>query len=263
MNSFSSVFSSLQVLLLLLNMLVVIAAFQHSVASVNYLLQPIFPLISRPVHSSALSSSSSNDSSLSGGKEQAKFTVESVLKDNYPEFHSLLSKNEGLFKTLDTDFSDGYTIFAPNSQAFVDLSEKQRKQLEDPRNLETAQKMGLYHVVTEALSITNLNTEDWTVPKTPEGLPALKFAAVKTLGGEVPIGRFKKKTGGGFWRSLVNVEKTVRDKDGKPVTEIVVGPAGTILRSVKVGNAMIHEVDSLVSPVLLWRYCDQLRMPGF
>ena len=192
-------------------------------------------------------------------------TVERVLQDNYPEFHSLLSKNENIFSQLENDFGDnGYTIFAPNSQAFENLSPKQRQQLEDPRNLETAQKMGLYHVVSdEAISLTQLNREDWTVPKTPEGLPALKFGALRSMGGEVPVGRFKKKMDGGFFRSLVKKEKTVRDKDGKAVTEIVVGPEGTILRSVKVGNALIHEVDGLVSPMLLWRYCDQLRMPGF
>jgi len=83
------------------------------------------------------------------------------------------------------------------------------------------------------------------------------------MGGEVPIGRFKKKTEGGFFRSLVGKEKTVKDKDGKAKTEIVVGPEGTIKRSIKVGNAIIHETDGLVSPYVLWRYCDQLRIPGF
>lgn len=195
----------------------------------------------------------------------AAVTVERVLRDNYPEFHSLLSKNENIFSQLDNDFGEnGYTIFAPNSEAFDNLSQKQRQQLDDPRNLETAQKMGLYHIVQdEAISLTQLNREDWTVPKTPEGLPALKIGALRSMGGEVPVGRFKKKTDGGFFRSLVNKEKTVRDKDGKAITEIVVGPEGTVLRSVKVGNALIHEVDGLVSPTLLWRYCDQLRMPGF
>mmetsp|Transcript_12339 Transcript_12339/g.23594 ORF Transcript_12339/g.23594 Transcript_12339/m.23594 type:complete len:272 (-) Transcript_12339:105-920(-) len=194
----------------------------------------------------------------------SSLTVERILKDNYPEFHKLLSQNERIFQQLEEDFSEnGYTIFAPNSQAFAELTEKQRLQLEDPRNLETIQKMGLYHIVKdEAISYTQLNREDWTVPKTPEGLPALKFGALMTMGGEVPIERFKKKREGSFFRSLLDKKKTVRDKEGKPVTEIVVGPAGTILRSVKVGNAIIHEIDGFTSPMLLWRYFDQLRLPG-
>lgn len=191
-------------------------------------------------------------------------SVENVLKDKYPNFYSLLNKNENIWDQLEKDYGEtGYTIFAPNFDAFAELTDKQRKQLQDPRNLETAQKMGLYHVVGEPLSITKLNREDWTVPKTPEGLPALKFSAIVTLGGEVPIGRAKKRIDGGFFRSLVGKMKSEKDSEGKPVTQIVVGPAGRILRSVQVGKNSIHEVDSLVSPVILWRYCDQLRIPGF
>ena len=194
-------------------------------------------------------------------------TVERVLQDNYPEFYALLSQNENIFQTLEDDFSDngGYTIFAPNAQAFAELTDKQKLQLKDPRNMETIQKMGLYHVVSEqALSMTQLNREDWTVPKTPEGLPALKFSAIVTMGGEVPLGRFKKKMDNrSLWRTLLDrPNKTIRDKEGKPVTEIVVGPSGTIVQSVRIGNAIIHEVDGFVSPLLLWRYMDQLRMPG-
>ena len=190
--------------------------------------------------------------------------MERVLKDNYPDFHALLSQNENIFRLLEEDLSEnGYTIFAPNAQAFVELTEKQKMQMKDPRNLETTQKMGLYHVIpNEALSLTDLNREDWTVPKTEEGLPALRLRGLVTMGGEVPIGRFKQKTKGSIFRSLVKKKKTVRDKDGRPLTEIVVGPAGTILRSVKVGKAIIHEVDGFCNPSLLWRYFDQLRLPG-
>lgn len=221
--------------------------------------QQVSPAI-HPICTSLASSSSSSDEA-----PAAVVTVEQVIKDNYPEFHALLSKNENIFEAMDKDLGeDGYTIFAPTSAAFEAVTDKQKKQLDDPRNLETAQKMGLCHIVQEAaLTLGELNCEDWTVPKTMEGLPALKIGGVMTMGGEVPIGRYKKKTRGSFFRTLVKQEKTVRDKDGKAVTEIVVGPEGAILRSVKVGNAIIHEVDALVSPSLLWRYCDQLRMPGF
>jgi uncharacterized surface protein with fasciclin (FAS1) repeats len=190
--------------------------------------------------------------------------VERVLHDNYPEFHALLGQNDNIFQLLEDDLSEnGYTIFAPNAKAFDELTEKQKLQMKDPRNLETTQKMGLYHVVAnEAVSLTDLNREDWTQPKTAENLPALKLGALVTMGGEVPIGRFKQKTKGSIFRTLVNKKKTVRDKDGKALTEIVVGPSGRIIQSVKVGKAIIHEVDGFCSPSLLWRYFDQLRLPG-
>ena len=198
-------------------------------------------------------------------------SMEQVLKDNYPSFYSLLSKNENIFNQLEEAYADtGYTIFAPNEAAFEALGDKKRLQLEDPRNLETAQKMGLYHVVVnEALTLTQLNREDWTVPKTPEGLPALKYQGLVTLGGEVPLGRFKKKMTGNFLTNFIldmtgdTATNGVVDDKGKPVTEIIVGPEGKILRSLQLGNAIIHEVNGLVSPLILWRYCDQLRIPGF
>jgi len=113
------------------------------------------------------SSSSENKETKPAAAEAAMVSVETVLKDNYPAFHKLLIKNERIFDTLANDFGDsGYTIFAPSDAAFEALGEKKRAQLEDPRNLETAQKTGLYHVIaTEPLSLSTLNREDWTVPK--------------------------------------------------------------------------------------------------
>ncbi len=35
-----------------------------------------------------------------------------------------------------------------------------------------------------------------------------------------------------------------------------------ILSTTEVDTCLIHEVDALVSPEILWRYCDQLRIPG-
>lgn len=196
--------------------------------------------------------------------ETAPITMESVLRENYPEYHKLLSKNEKLLQELEGDNKNGFTLFAPSSAAFQALGEKKLAQLEDPRNLETAQKMGLCHVIpAETLSFTDLNREDWTVPKTPEGLPALKYGALLTLGGEVPIGRTKMKSDGNFFQNLIGGGEVELDENGKPKTNIIVGPEGKIVRSLKIGNAVIHEVDSLVSPIILWRYCDQLRIPGF
>jgi uncharacterized surface protein with fasciclin (FAS1) repeats len=164
----------------------------------------------------------------------------------------LLSKNDDIFKTL-SDSSTGYTLFAPNEEAFQNLGDKKLKQLADIRNEETAQKIALYHVVSiDKLTATQLRTEDWTGPKPADGSPRpFTVGGILTNGGEVPVGRSKS---GGFlgWGAK---------EDG----DAVIGPNARILKSYTLGDneAIVHEVDALISPELLWRYCDQLRIPGF
>ena len=69
------------------------------------------------------------------------------------------------------------------------------------------------------------------------------------MSGEVPVGR--SKSGGvlGFGAK----------EDG----DIVIGPEAKIVQSFEVEECLVHDMDSLVSPEVLWRYCDQLRIPGF
>lgn len=157
--------------------------------------------------------------------------VENYLKENYSGFFELLlEKNKSLWKKL-SDAEDGYTIFAPTNQAFQKLGEKRIGQLRDIRNSETAEKMGAYHAVNEPVSSEEL------------------FAAggVKTLGGVVDVGR--SVTGGLFGIG------------GKEDGGVTINGA-SITGCTKVGDCIIHEVDELISPKLLWRYCDQLRIPG-
>jgi len=185
--------------------------------------------------------------------------LDKFLSEKYPTFHSLVTNNADIYKKLeDTAIGDGedvprggFTVFAPNANAFENLGEKKNTQLVDPRNLETAEKIGAYHFVSiEAVSAERLRREDWTAPRTPEGKPALKVEGIMTLGGEVPIGRSKS---GGFlgWFAKEDGGIVVGTDDAK------------IIESYTVGNCIVHEVDALVSPVILWRYCDQLRIPGF
>jgi uncharacterized surface protein with fasciclin (FAS1) repeats len=175
--------------------------------------------------------------------------VEKFLQSKYPEFLALIGKNSQVMKTLRESNTEGYTLFAPNTEAFANLGDKKRAQLQDPRNLETAEKMGAYHVVaSEPLTATRLFRENWTVPK-QDGKPVLAIGGIKSLGGDVPVGRTKS---GGLlgWGAK---------EDGG----VTVGPDAKIVQSWNVGNCIVHEVDALVSPVILWRYCDQLRIPGF
>jgi Fasciclin domain len=219
--------------------------------------QPVCGLLYSEVSSSSsldpLSSESDDDD------DYVSLQAEKILKNDYPSFHSLLSKNENIWKTL-SELSTDFTLFAPNELAFENLGSKRIKQLKDERNLETAQKMGLYHVVaTDVLSPAQLQTEDWTVPKPTDGSPRpITIGAVITMAGKVPIGR--RKTGGFLgWGA--------KDEGN----DVVIGPSARIVRSFKIvgkkgasnaGTCIVHEMDGLISPEILWRYCDQLTIPG-
>ena len=71
--------------------------------------------------------------------------MEMFLNQKYPAFMQLLS-NQDIWKELSTG-DGGYTIFAPNNKAFDKLGEKKLLQLNDPRNLETTEKIGRYHAI--------------------------------------------------------------------------------------------------------------------
>ncbi len=67
------------------------------------------------------------------------------------------------------------------------------------------------------------------------------------LQGDLPVGKTKK---GGFLGF-----------GGEEDGGVTVNGA-RILESFEVTNCVVHEVDDLVHPKLLWRYMDQLRIPG-
>lgn len=72
-------------------------------------------------------------------KEAAIFNsasdVEEYIAANYPACSALLAKNADVMKKI-IKADVGFTIFAPNSDAFAALGEKRRSQLEDIRNAE-------------------------------------------------------------------------------------------------------------------------------
>ena len=67
--------------------------------------------------------------------------IEDYLNIKFPAFMEVLSKNEKACKVLRESGSGGFTVFAPNDQAFVALGESKVASLGDPRNLETVEKM--------------------------------------------------------------------------------------------------------------------------
>ena len=159
--------------------------------------------------------------------------VDSFLAKNYPETKGLLDSNNEVLKKLREASESGYTIFAPTSKAFADLGDKKLGQLDDPRNLEVREKIASYHAIPE--------------PVTAEEL--FNAGGVITCGGEIPT----FLVGGGLFGFLGGGDK----EDG---TVTING--AKLLRSTTIGNSVVHEVDALVSPKILWRYADQLRIPG-
>jgi uncharacterized surface protein with fasciclin (FAS1) repeats len=176
-----------------------------------------------------------------GGEERPK--LDKFLQKKYPSFYKLI--NEDMAKAIK---NGKVTVFVPNEAAFEALGEKKMKKLDDPRNLEIREKMGSYHIIPEeAISAIELRTEDWTKGRPKDGSPPnTLIAGIKTLGGEVPVGRSKS---GGFLGLLAK-------EDG----DIVVGPNAKIVGSFNVEGSFVHEMDALISPMILWRYLDQLQI---
>lgn len=194
-----------------------------------------------------------------GNENETRATIiEDFLKEKFPLFYTkIMSQNDEIWKILaeNDDGSVGCTIFAPTNDAISNLGDKKLQQLDDPRNAETVTKMASYHFIElEAVSYQRLKTEDWTKPKPKDGGPRpLTIGAVKTFGGELAVGRAKT---GGFAFGLIGAKETGDPVIGSDNAKIV--GSYTIPKT----NCIIHEMDGLVSPQVLWRYCDQLRIPG-
>lgn len=163
--------------------------------------------------------------------EAGSFDIEAFLNERYPAFMTVLSRNEKACKILRESGSVGFTVFAPNDQAFFDLGEERCAQLVDARNSETAEKIGAFHVINEPVSAQAL----------------YNAGGILTMGGEVPIDRSVQ---GGFFGI-----------GGKEDGGVTVNGAN-VLNSMEVGSGIVHEMDAFISPNLLWRFMDQLRIPG-
>mmetsp|Transcript_43071 Transcript_43071/g.104207 ORF Transcript_43071/g.104207 Transcript_43071/m.104207 type:complete len:278 (-) Transcript_43071:2797-3630(-) len=198
-------------------------------------------------------SSSSNDDD---GEEKSKLDV--FLSKKYPEFYKELVNDDmkKVIATAGTSLGQGKkcTVFVPNAKAIEELGDKKLQQLGDPRNAEIRDKMGSYHIIEdESVPAVELLTEDWTKVQPGKNKPNTVVASIVTMSGEVPVGREKSQEGGIL--ALFRPPK----EDGP----IVIGPNAKIVQSFVVDDSYVHEVDSLISPKILWRYCDQLRIPGF
>ena len=157
--------------------------------------------------------------------------IEAYLSERYPAFMTVLSRNEKACKVLRESGSVGFTVFAPNDEAIAALGESKVSALGDVRNTETIEKIGAYHVINEPVRADAL----------------FNAGGVVTMGGDVMIDR---SVSGGFF-----------GVGGKEDGGVTVNGA-KVLSSTDVGSGVVHEMDGFISPSLLWRYMDQLRIPG-
>lgn len=148
---------------------------------------------SRSIQPIRLSAEASESTEAGGDEEEERPKVDAFLEKKYPTFYSFM--NDEMAKAIK---QGTVTVFVPNEAAFENLGEKKMMQINDERNLEIREKMGSYHVIAgESVDAMKLRTEDWSKGKPKDGSPPNTIiAAIKTLSGEVPVGRSKS---GGFF----------------------------------------------------------------
>lgn len=159
------------------------------------------------------------------------------MSSNYPTFYDILKRNEDLWKKLKDPSVQSYTVFCPSEAAMRNLGDKKIVQLKDDRNYETTSKIGLFHVINEAVSANQLFNSAGVISMAGDVVPVER----SVTGGFMGLGG---KEDGGTTVGGAKVTKTIQVADGDN------------------SGGLIHEVDDLVSPNILWRYMDQLRIPG-
>eukprot|EP00956_Cyclotella_meneghiniana_P016474 scaffold25997_cov68-Cyclotella_meneghiniana.AAC.11 len=160
--------------------------------------------------------------------------AQDFIKQSYPAAFNLLSKNNDAMKAINKS-ETGFTVFAPNDEAFKTLGDKKQAQLRDVRNEEVTEKIAGYHVIAE--------------PVTDKML--FNSGGVITLAGEVPC---ERSTSGGIF-GMGGKEDGGVTLNGSKVVKTTEFTENDKL-------CIVHEVDGLISPSIVWRYADQLRIPG-
>ena len=197
------------------------------------------------------------DTTNTGTSSSMTTEIEQFLQQEHSMFYALLlDKNEHVWKMIrdtTTTTTGACTIFAPTNVAFQALGDTKIQQLQDNRNEEVRNKMGSYHILLDTDSMAEVVTTEqlynsggiWTIATGDNPI--------------VPVER-TKRSGGNIFASLFQKEN---DNDGDGTVTLGSNNA-RIINSVylKNSNTLIHQMDALISPNILWRYCDQLRIPG-
>jgi uncharacterized surface protein with fasciclin (FAS1) repeats len=160
--------------------------------------------------------------------------AEDYIAKNFPTCYNILSKNNDVMKKMNKA-EKGFTIFAPNESAFKALGDKKSAQLKDVRNEELVEKIAAYHCIAEPVTADKL----------------FNSGGVVTLGGEVPA---ERSVSGGLFGVGGKEDGGIKLNGSKVVN------SSEFVDDEK--TCIVHEMDGLISPTILWRYADQLRIPG-
>ena len=168
-----------------------------------------------------------------GSSMSSTTAVEDYLAQNHNMFwNMIMQKNESVWKKL-RESDQSPTMFAPTDEAMQSLGDKKLQQLTDVRNEETVLRMGSYHAIKEPVSAADLFDSG---------------GVMTVMGDVVPV---ERSVAGGMF-----------GVGGKEDGGVLVGGARVVETVILAGNCIVHRTDDLVSPSILWRYCDQLRIPG-
>ena len=167
------------------------------------------------------------------GSTTSTTVVEDYLAQNHHMFwNMILRQNESVWKKL-RESDQSSTVFAPTDEAMEALGDKKLQQLTDVRNEETVTRMGLFHAISEPVTAAELFESG---------------GVVTVMGDVVPV---ERSVSGGMF-----------GVGGKEDGGVLVGGARVVETVILAGNCIVHRTDDLVSPSILWRFCDQLRIPG-
>ena len=161
--------------------------------------------------------------------------AEEYVMKNFPTAWDLLQRNNDVMKKMNKA-ELGFTIFAPNEAAFQSLGDKRNGQLKDVRNEEVVEKIAAYHIVAEPVTADQL----------------FNSGGIVTEGGEVPA---ERSVSGGLFGLGGKEDGGVSLSGSKVVNSFEFGDKAEKF-------CIVHEMDGLISPSILWRYADQLRIPG-
>jgi uncharacterized surface protein with fasciclin (FAS1) repeats len=188
-----------------------------------------------------------SDSSTASNFPPPSSELEQFLQQEHGMFYALfLNKNEHVWKTVrdSSNSNAGCTIFAPTNDALQQqLDTKKIQQLQDNRNEEVRNQMGSYHFVINDIVTTEQLYDS---------------GGIRTIAtGDTPIVPIERtKTSGNIFESLLG--------GGKEDGTVTIGTNAHIVNTIYLqnSNTLVHQTDALISPTILWRYCDQLRIPG-
>jgi uncharacterized surface protein with fasciclin (FAS1) repeats len=154
----------------------------------------------------------------------AENAVDYLKESGFSKFYSLLAKVPAICGPV-AENTEKYTIFAPSAAAFAKLDKGIADKLADPRNLDVVDKIVAYHVVRGKMTEEDIYKER-ELATMGEGESSLKVTTAKT--------------GGMF--GMGGKDDGFRINDAK------------IIKSTEFPNSIVHEVDALLSPYLLYRF---------